>query len=1018
MADIRNLTSAGIAGKVGTSALNNIIDILMASKKVPSSASIATGLGKGAYDDLSKVQSFLAALSNYGIKKAKGKKTTLREENAKKPSFFDVVENIPSEYSAEDITSSLPGITGSLTPSEENKRKLGALWAKFKASGLNAALPPIARVVLEGGEKTIPIGQIQAGAGKALNIASKMTPLTRIGTALANMPSLQPKVDLNKKISPMDIIKPLVGFGMDTVTHPVTAIAGAGGLALKGIKAAAGPGAKLGQETFAAFGEAYPRVVQMFAEALKLKDPEKIYASLRSPSKILSPKLQESLMKAQRDIGQFGSMAESRVRAWADIKNPEARKAVGEAVLNNDYAKLDTFKESFPQIEKVAKDFRRLINKAGLQAVKAGKVSPETYLANKDTYARRMYEYFENHKEYIKNNPEKNLEQLMLEMPITGKGIKEQQNIFKKRVATPETQEKLGVLGPEQIGYTAGEGSLRTYRSARNAEMFQELSAAPDVVKPMLPENVLASFPGKNLAEKEINAVRQADKIKVNIFTDIPVVKIGEQQWAKMPSNKAYGAISNKWLPRFDAEHIIGTYAYKPQWLKTYDNLLNLWKSGKVVLSTAAQARNIGSNTILMAYSGIPVFDSVRYLKKSLGRLIEKGDNDYIQRAFIRFGGKGSQWADVESMKFGSKFTNKAVPSQFSMTVKDIANIPGKLYGDTESLFKNAVMRYWHEEKGLPLKEAFGKAQETLFNYGDVSKFIGGVKKTAIPFVTFFSKALPFTAKSALSRPMSVLPIIAVKDTLNNHTSKKLGLNDKDIKTIKQRYGDWYLITGGTKQKPEILDLSYIIPGLSDLTGGQGGRGILGETAIPQSLQPSSPLLTALEVLPGVNKSFYFNKPIWNESDLKLKEAVASIDMLEKQGVSRRDAIKRVFGSSRMGKTLLYALKNLSPANILMPGSYQWDQLKAALQGTPVYTSGEVPTLKSALQSAMGAKFSPLDLQKQNIINLRTNLSTQKEIRNELLKVNRSKLSPSEKELRRKLLMLQLKSQIEKLRSK
>jgi hypothetical protein len=1018
-------STASIFSGVANDTVNNLLQIINKYKSVPSTASIATNLGKLAYNDLSKMQSLMAALTDYGVKKAKGEETTLKKVLTDKPNFMEVPDNIPGTFNVGDIVKSVPGITGKYTPTDEQSAKIQALWDKFKASGLDAALNPLIRTALRSGEQIIPTGVIQSGLSEAGRMVAKSTPLLRMGSFLAKQTGIKPTIDVDKTNSLMDIAKPVVGFGLDTATHPITAVSGSGTLMLKGIKnlaqglsltgkgisnpLAVASAAKMGKETFEAFGEAYPRIFQMIGEAVGHKDPEKIYNFFRSPSKIVSQKVQDAIMKSQRDIGLFNNKAKARTEAWASIPDEAARKAVGEALMNNNYSLLEPFKVKFPEIESVAKNIRRLITEAGLQGVKGRVLDYNTFVANKDTYVRRMYEYFENPENFVKaNNPEANLANVLTESPISGTaGNKINTKIMSQRVADEATRKRLGVLGPEQIGYTSGEGSVRTFKSARNSEMFNEISASPDIVKTNLPESIVNQYPGSNLAEKELNAIKQSEKTKINIFNALPKFNIDGETWVKMPTNKGYGALADKYIRRVDADHIIGTYALKGAAMKTYEKLLSLWKSGKVLWSPPAQSRNLLSNTILMTYSGIPFTDAVNYLYKASKAVITKGSNDYVNRAFIKFGGQGTAWADNEAFKLGSKFTGQKI-SKPSL-LKDVAAIPGNVYAGTENIFKNAIMRYWHEEKGLSLKEAFNKAQETLFNYGDTSKAINLTKKTLIPFFTFSSKALPFTAKSALSRPNSVLPLMAAKDVINDYNAKKIGITADSRAILNDRYGQWYLITGGTKLKPEIIDLSYIIPGLTDLSGNQGSKGILGNLPIPQSFQFNNPAFAILEAAPGINKSFYFQKPITSSTDIKMQEIQPMIDSLVKSGVPIKEAYKKVLGNSAILKRLAHVYKSWAPANPLVPGTYQNEQLTAAIKGMPTSMSGEVPTLKTAITSLTGIKNTPVDILKQTKINMGEFQKSVKDIRNKNILINKSKLSNEEKKMQRMLLSLKLK---------
>jgi hypothetical protein len=579
---------------------------------------------------------------------------------------------------------------------------------------------------------------------------------------------------------------------------------------------------------------------------------------------------------------------------------------------------------------------------------------------------------------------------------------------------------RLGELGPEQIGFSAGEGSRRTFVSGRKGEMFQDLGAAKGFVNESIPAEILAN--PKSISVKKV-------KTSEGSFDSLNMVEHKGQQWAQIPDNKGYGQLAGKWVARPDAEAIVGTHAYKGTAMKIYEKSLGLWKGGKVLLSVPAQARNMMTNTLLMVYSGIPMESALRKISEQTRRSLNGETFDAVDRAFIKFGGMGKTWADTDALKAGSSFVGVNPPSRLAQGLKDASKIPGKIYSGIENNSKKAIMRYWHEEKGLPLKESYDKAMDTLFDYGDTSQFINAVRKNpvGIPFVTFASKALPFTAKSVLSRPGSVLPLIAAKDVFNNHQIDKMGLSNQDVSKIKDRFGEWALIVGGTKQKPDILDMSYIIPGLADMSGNSGSRGILGANSpIPQSFQPSSPALSFAEVIPGINKRFYFQQPVWKDTDLGVSQILPVVNNMWKNkskklgreltNKEKSNILFTVLGQSKPGKAGKSIYANMAPANALIPGTYQRQQIESAISGLPATTTGEVQKPITAALGQVGIKVTPFDIKKAISISQRVPIKNMKTLVMENLPISQSKLSKDQKYILRNLIKNQISIQRENLR--
>jgi hypothetical protein len=592
------------------------------------------------------------------------------------------------------------------------------------------------------------------------------------------------------------------------------------------------------------------------------------------------------------------------------------------------------------------------------------------------------------------NNNVSEFEKKIAQIQINAKN-----KMYEGNKAYANFQKNAGKLGPESIGYSVGVGSQRTYTTSRFGRMYDQISKIPGYSMDELPQAVKEAMPYQKVVK--IGSV------------DAKTAIVDGKSYVQLPESNRYGALANKWIPRADGEYLIGFNKKMGPVEKILSNAMGIWKTGKVPFSTAAQGRNfLFSNPIQMMFSGVDPIDAFKLSSKRLA-MKANGESDMITRVVNRYGGGGSTFSDAETMKLGSSFSGMNKPSEIKTAAKKVLNVPGSIYGSLENVQKEAMVE-WLMNRGVSGKEAYKKATEALFDYSDKPRFVKDlIKSTVFPFATYSSKALPYVSKTMLQAPSRALPIIAFKDSWNDRQTQKLGLTGKDIANLQDRYGDWFLITGGTKENPNIIDLSYTVPGLPDLIERQTGQGML-KGAAPQALQPSSPLQAFLEIAPGVNKKFYFGSKVFNETDPKLiGDLVSTYSMLKESGLNSGEALKKAIASTKGGKQIGHILKTLLPATPLIPGTYQSEQLMSALEGKPITSSGDIQSVPGFASSMIGLKQTPVNMRSLNNRKTSDLKKNVKELTSGIISSNiDARLNPKEKEINVKIKREQLKKLI------
>jgi len=148
----------------------------------------------------------------------------------------------------------------------------------------------------------------------------------------------------------------------------------------------------------------------------------------------------------------------------------------------------------------------------------------------------------------------------------------------------------------------------------------------------------------------------------------------------------------------------------------------------------------------------------------------------------------GKEFSNVELKDFLGDIT-KPSDSFFGTLVgatKEGMKKVSSVYQTEEQAYK--MMTYVHfRDLGLPIKEAIKQTEKYQFNYEKVAKIVEWARKSPVgaPFATFVSKALPMTAKTAVTHPERLYKYMAMFKAIENQTKDHLGLSDEELNDIK-----------------------------------------------------------------------------------------------------------------------------------------------------------------------------------------------------------------------------------------
>jgi len=330
--------------------------------------------------------------------------------------------------------------------------------------------------------------------------------------------------------------------------------------------------------------------------------------------------------------------------------------------------------------------------------------------------------------------------------------------------------------------------------------------------------------------------------------------------------------------------------------IKAWDEVLRLWKTGKVVYNPATQARNMLSNIILADWAGLSPHRVDIYARAALDILRSKQDRAWDYEKKQRMEGEvqnyfdeakenttlmGTEWAGTEIKEFLTDVSELKDGNFIIKSAKSIGKLldkPGKLYQGTEQFFKLAV--FINERKGgASIKDAAAHAEKFLFNYQKLPPAIRWAKRWYSPFITFSYKALPRAAETVVRKPWKFAKYAILMAMVEEITRKMYGESEEEVeleKRILPSYMSKKVLPGqpGHLRVPmkdkygrsKYLDLTFILP-WGDV-GEQWGQGGMPWplSIVPRPFMPNHPAY----VIPaewGFNEVFFTGQDLLLESD-------------------------------------------------------------------------------------------------------------------------------------------------------
>jgi len=413
--------------------------------------------------------------------------------------------------------------------------------------------------------------------------------------------------------------------------------------------------------------------------------------------------------------------------------------------------------------------------------------------------------------------------------------------------------------------------------------------------------------------------------------------------WKPMPTSTRLGPLAGMMVDPYIYDDLNQTIEQRSEVMKFYDELLRLWKTGKVVYNPASQARNIMSGFILSDMGDLPIW-RVDVYARAAAELKRRGE---IYRTAYDQGILGVEWAGHEIKTFLDEAENLRskdgnMYQQGVRLIKKLADAPGKSYQSIEQFFKLALFIH-QREKGHAIPDAAAHAEKWGFNYAKIPPAIRWAKRWYSPFITFTYKAMPRAAEVMVRKPWKMAKYVMLMYAVEEMSRRLLGESEDEAERERKVLPDYmrrYTLPGIPSHlrvpltdkygRSKYLDLSYILP-WGDI-GEMWGQSRI--SYVPRAFLPSHPgYLTLAEI--GFDEVMFTGQPLSREWHTKTDYA------------------------KEIGKEVW------RQAMPLLAGSYSWNKLMSAAYGGKDWAGRDRSLGEAVFDVFFGIKLRSIDYSQQ-----------------------------------------------------
>lgn len=521
---------------------------------------------------------------------------------------------------------------------------------------------------------------------------------------------------------------------------------------------------------------------------------------------------------------------------------------------------------------------------------------------------------------------------------------------------TPEERQRMGEL--DEVRYAVAQTLQMMTHDIEVGRFFEWTAKQYGKIKPE----------GKEASASE-SMLRAYNKDE---WVQVPAAKIPNTQTMK------YGALAGLYIPAPVWNDIRQTAGTRIEPLgHAHEKVLQFWKKAKTAWSPAVHMNNVMANFVIADWHDLRSSDLFEALK-----VWAKNNKEGYREIYQRFEDSGA---------LGGMFlSNEALRDEIA---KQLDAMKAELTGEVEAkdemtrmakvmhLFtmagmvpaKGAKVYTTHMEDAYQFEDAifrlaafvkairYGKsdieagriARHSFLNYDINAPWVQAARHTALPFVSFFYRALPMALNTVKSKPWKILKLLAFWQIISILGTLGSGGDDDEERKLlpKEKQGRvWGVVPKMVRMPwnhddaPYFLDIRRFVP-VGDIADNEMGSGML-----PPWATPGGPLVMLAEVLLA-NKSFFTEKEIVQDTDSQGERLEKRLDHLIKGMLPNVPLPNPLNLQTPTGEINPLGLSQGSGQ------SYAWSAIEKSLlkrEGS----IGEVRNTPAAIASAFGIKAS------------------------------------------------------------
>lgn len=270
--------------------------------------------------------------------------------------------------------------------------------------------------------------------------------------------------------------------------------------------------------------------------------------------------------------------------------------------------------------------------------------------------------------------------------------------------------------------------------------------------------------------------------------------------YTQLPGSRKLGRLAGQWVREDVAEEVRQLVEAPSALARLYDGILAMWKTGKTVYNPGTHVRNVLGNLLFAQFAGINPLDprNLKYFKRAWTTIRAGGP---LLEEMYREGVLGADYLTAELREDLAEFmpsANVEAPDwwmKLGMSMEQIARRSGMKrakqfieasYRMEDELFKAAA--YLRATEDMPPVEAAAHVRRWFPYYDHIgtSSAIRALRRTAMPFFSFKREAVRILANAARERPVSLAFALAAPPILTALSAAVLGLDDEDYDNIRK----------------------------------------------------------------------------------------------------------------------------------------------------------------------------------------------------------------------------------------